>query len=91
MAKERWEKNKNDKTKKYWLYTELCIKRFLSEIKTPYLDEFLQDVIDDKNRFVAFFGSVSQAEELANKHKGNLIASKRGAKRVSNVNSKIQQ
>ena len=75
-AKEKWMKNENDKTKNYWLYTELCIKRFLSEIKTPYLDEFLQDVIYDKNRFVAFFGSVSQAEELANKNKGNLIASK---------------
>ena len=80
MAKERWNKNKNEKTKNYWLYTELCIKRFLSEIKTPYLDEFIQDVIDDGNRFVAFFGSVAQAEELANKHGGNLIASKVGAK-----------
>ena len=59
MAKARWEKNKNDKTKNYWLYTELCIKRFLSEIKTPYLDEFLQDVIDDGNRFVVFFGTIS--------------------------------
>lgn len=79
-AKERWENNKNDKTKNYWLYTELCIKRFLSEIKTVYLDEFLQDVIDDGNRFVVFFGSVSQAEELAKKHGGNLIASKIGQK-----------
>lgn len=80
MAKSRWENNKNDKTKKYWLYTELCIKRFLSEIKTPYLEEFLQDVIDDGNRFVAFFGSVSQARELAQKHGGNLIASEVGIK-----------
>lgn len=80
MAKARWEKNKNEKTKNYWLYTELCIKRFLSEIKTPYLDEFLQDVIDDGNRFVAFFGSVAQAEELAQKHGGNLIAAKVGQK-----------
>lgn len=75
-AKERWTKKKDDKIKDYWLYTELCIKKFLSEIKTPYLDTFLQDVIDDKNRFVAFFGSVSQAEELANKHGGYLVASK---------------
>lgn len=80
MAKARWEKNKNERTKNYWLYTELCIKRFLSEIKTPYLDEFLQDVIDDGNRFVAFFGSVAQAEELAQKHGGNLIAAKVGQK-----------
>lgn len=80
MAKARWEKNKNEKTKNYWLYTELCIKRFLSEIKTPYLNEFLQDVIDDGNRFVAFFGSVAQAEELAQKHGGNLIAAKVGQK-----------
>lgn len=80
MAKARWEKNKNEKIKNYWLYTELCIKRFLSEIKTPYLDEFLQDVIDDGNRFVAFFGSVAQAEELAQKHGGNLIAAKVGQK-----------
>lgn len=76
MAKARWEKNKNERTKKWWLYSELCIKRFLSEIKTPYLDEFLQDVIDDGNRFIAFFGSVAQAEELAQKHGGNLIAAK---------------
>lgn len=80
MAKARWKKNKNERTKNYWLYTELCIKRFLSEIKTPYLDEFLQDVIDDGNRFVAFFGSVAQAEELAQKHGGNLIAAKVGQK-----------
>lgn len=80
MAKARWEKNKNERTKNYWLYTELCIKRFLSEIKTSYLDEFLQDVIDDGNRFVAFFGSVAQAEELAQKHGGNLIAAKVGQK-----------
>ena len=80
MAKARWEKNKNERTKNYWLYTELCIKRFLSEIKTPYLDEFLQDVIDDENRFVAFFGSVAQAEKLAQKHGGNLIAAKVGQK-----------
>ena len=76
MAKARWEKNKNEKTEKWWLYSELCIKRFLSEIKTPYLDEFLQDVIDDGNKFVCFFGSVAQAEELAKKHNANLIASK---------------
>ena len=80
MEKARWEKNKNERTKNYWLYTELCIKRFLSEIKTSYLDEFLQDVIDDGNRFVAFFGSVAQAEELAQKHGGNLIAAKVGQK-----------
>ena len=68
----------NEDLQKYWMYSELCIKRFLSEIKTPYLDEFLQDVILDKNRFIVFFGSVSQAEELANKHRANLIASKNG-------------
>jgi superfamily II DNA or RNA helicase len=76
MAKARWEKNKNERTEKWWLYSELCIKRFLSEIKTPYLDEFLQDVIDDGNKFICFFGSVSQAEELAKKHNANLVAAK---------------
>lgn len=76
MAKERWEKNKSEKNEKWWLYSELCIKRFLSEIKTSYLDEFLQDVIDDGNKFVCFFGSVFQAEELAKKHNANLIATK---------------
>ena len=76
-AKKRYlEDQDNEKLKDYWLYSELCIKRFLSEIKTPYLDEFLQDVILDDNRFIVFFGSVSQAEELAKKHKANLIASK---------------
>lgn len=66
----------NEELRKYWLYSELCIKRFLSEIKTPYLDEFLQDVILDNNRFIVFFGSVKQAEELAQKHNATLIAAK---------------
>lgn len=88
-AKSRWEEKKNERTKNYWLYTELCIKRFLSEIKSPYLDEFLQDVIDDGNRFVAFFGSVAQAEMLANKHGGNLIASKVGQKESQELIAKF--
>lgn len=79
-AKKRFIENKDEEKKstleKYWLYSELCIKRFLAEIKTPYLDEFLQDVILDNNRFIVFFGSVNQAEELAKKHNANLIASK---------------
>lgn len=80
VAKKNFLENKNEDKKdtleKYWLYSELCIKRFLAEIKTPYLDEFLQDVILDNNRFIVFFGSVDQAEELAKKHNANLIASK---------------
>lgn len=71
--------NKNleelEKLQKYWLYSELKIKRFLSEIKTPYLDIFLRDIIEENNRFVVFFGSVNQAKELAEKHGTNLIAS----------------
>lgn len=56
-----------------YLYSELCIKRYLSEIKTPYLDKFLKSV--QKHRFIAFFGSVAQAVELAKKHKGTAIYS----------------
>ena len=64
MEKARWEKNKNEKTEKWWLYSELCIKRFLSEIKTPYLDEFLQDVIDDGNKFVCFLEVLLKLKNL---------------------------
>lgn len=75
--------NKNleelEKLQKYWLYSELKIKRFLSEIKTPYLDIFLKDIIEENNRFVVFFGSVNQAKELAKKHGTNLIASENKA------------
>lgn len=62
-----------DYFKKNWFYSELVIKRFLAEIKTPYLDEFLKDA--QQNRFIAFLGSVSQAKELADKHGGTAISS----------------
>lgn len=61
--------------KNNWLYSELCIKRFLSEIKTPYLDEFLKDA--KYRRFIAFFGSISQANELAEINGGFSINSEK--------------
>lgn len=72
---EEYDKKHNQFTyiKNNWLYSELCIKRFLSEIKTPYLDEFLKDA--KYRRFIAFFGSVSQAKELAKINGGYAIYS----------------
>lgn len=77
-----------DYFKNNWLYSELVIKRFLAKIKTPYLDEFLQDA--QQNRFIAFLGSVSQAKELAEKHGGNAISSeeKKSQELIDKFNSK---
>lgn len=65
---------KDDYKKHKWLYSELCIKRFLSEIKTPYLNEFLKDL--NGLRYIVFLGSVNQAIELAKNNNGNAISSK---------------
>lgn len=74
---EEYDKKHNQFTyiKNNWLYSELCIKRFLSEIKTPYLDEFLKDA--KYRRFIAFFGSISQANELAEINGGFSINSEK--------------
>lgn len=65
---------KDDYKKHKWLYSELCIKRFLSEIKTSFLDEFLKDL--EGMRYIVFLGSVEQAETLAKSNNGNAISSK---------------
>lgn len=79
-----------EKLEKYWLYSELCIKRFLSEIKSQYLDEFLKDVIKEEYRFIAFLGSVNQAKQLAEKHNSYLVASenKDSQKNIEAFNNK---
>lgn len=60
--------------KNMWLQSELQIKKFLAEIKTPIVKKFLPDLKD--KRFLCFANSISQAEELACFFKGHSVSSK---------------
>lgn len=74
-TKAKRENNCTDYIEKNYLYSELCIKRFLSEIKTKYLEEFLKDA--SKSRLIAFVGFINQAEILKSKIPDlNIISSK---------------
>lgn len=53
----------DEKIEKQYLYSELVIKRFLAERKTPYLEEFIKDAAKGR-RLLCFCGSIAQAEDL---------------------------
>ncbi len=71
--KERYQRSHNAFQHNKWVSLGSIRKRFLGELKTPYVNMLLEK-LKDRKRFICFCASVSQAEDLGSK---NAISSRR--------------